>query len=962
MRQFILDSLLLYYNAMCRPKQLQRQLNEWLPEDPTKNTRWFDIMLRLDSRVKRRIWLLCLPWWLLGVIALFAWGYPFLSPLELIGLTISLILAGWGMMVWSPAMGLNLPMLMIIGLTANPTLWPTTQAVLNEILPWPVIITGLLTYIGGQIGGVTASYVVVARQYSRMWRLLLAPTGGGLGALLGGYLGLQLGGSGLWLTVIIAVLVVFFVALAISYFTEKALTVALGVARVVALGVAVVVAVVVTGGVALVVIVVVVAGVAGSVAVGGTGVVALVVAVVVAVVVVLVVVLVVALGMAGVVAVGVAGGVAGITTLPTGFAWAIIWWLTWLLQIQVKKRPLISDQVGFRGLFIIGMFTALRFFQGSWIEVALTIVVAILGVSGLPFNLMAWVWGQVTWQRVHGIRLRLLDFPPLIIGATKSLHALLLGLPPFSDETIWLKVPHLDDMLAAVARENRSLALQRIQEVADSRQAWAANPALIQITADSLAACNTVEKLPLTVQAIDWLPDEVSVLGRDLAEVWPRLRAISQDVATALESASPYNRRQGLDHAHKSLSRLRQSLVTLPPPDAARWQPVVDQWLRLLDEPLSQPLLAADAVLINPYEVGNPINRERASLFRGRDEVITALVQALLERNRPTLVLHGPRRMGKSSFLLQLPRLLPGRVIFVFLDMQRGGMTDSTGDFCYSLARAIHGEAKNQLQLSLPPLPPRADFRAYPFATLSDWLDTQAIPALRGDFSLLLCFDEFEKLGSAIAAKRLDERVLDELRHTIQHRQAISLLFAGVQTLEDLGPRWSSYFISVRPLEIPYLSEAEARDLIIAPDRQVHFPLEYAPAAVSQIIAVTRCQPYLVQLVCSAVVQLANRDRTLLATPALVTEAISKSLDDGAPYFQNVWEETPGTTPDMLALGQNLLRQIATTDPTPYSFLPTPSIQPALTRLLRYKVLVQIEGAGYRFDVPLLARWVRERA
>jgi len=768
MRQFILDSLLLYYNTICRPIQLQYQLNEWL--SPSKHTLWHNILFFPNNRAKGRVWLLCLPWWLLGVVGLFVQNYDNFSSITMAWLSLLIILASWGMMIFSPAIGLNLSMIIM---------WLITS-------PEETVFV-----IGGLVGIIPLS------------------------------------------------------------------------------------------------------------------------------------------------------------VLSTGEAWVIIFFVSWLLRF--KDKSLIYTQDKFIILLCIGILIGSRVSNSSWIELSLTIGIAFLGYTGLPFNLMAWAWGQVTWQQVKAHS----------ISATASLT----GLPPFSDETIWLKVPHLDDMLVAVARENRQLGLQRVKEAAESWQAWAANPTLIQITADSLGACDAMENLPLTVQSIDWLPHEFSNgLGRDLAEVWPRLCAISQDVATALESANPYSRRQGLDHAHKSLSRLRQSLVTLPPHDAARWQPVVDQWLRLLDEPLSQSLLTAETVLINPYEAGNPINRERASLFRGRDEVITALVQALLERNRPTLVLHGPRRMGKSSFLLQLPRLLPGRVIFVFLDMQRGGMTDSTGDFYYSLARAIHGEAKNQLQLSLPPLPPRAEFRAYPFATLSDWLDTQAIPALRGDFSLLLCFDEFEKLGSAIAAKRLDERVLDELRHTIQHRQAISLLFAGVQTLEDLGPRWSSYFISVRPLEIPYLSEAEARDLIIAPDRQVHFPLEYASAAVSQIIAVTRCQPYLVQLVCSAVVQLANRDRTLLATPALVTEAISKSLDDGAPYFQNVWEETPGTTPDMLALGQNLLRQIATTDPTPYSFLPTPSIQPALTRLLRYKVLVQIEGAGYRFDVPLLARWVRERA
>jgi len=960
MRQFILDSLLLYYNAMCRPTQLQRQLNEWLPQKnrDKNNNPWRDIITYKIDRKKnkstiKRIWLLCWTWWFPGVIGLFIGGYyaDFSLPF-IVFLSIMLIIVSRGTMPTSQALGLNLPLIISIGVTISPMFWVTPQTVLTQWIPLPMMVTGLLAYMGAQIAGVTTTYKLVAYQYSLLSQFLIIPTMMGLGALVGGYLGLIVGNMGLWLLLTIWMLGMVWSIIILdpdinkSKINHDSITKAADIAGKVAgimagvmLGVVVAVVMGVIVGVMAGVVIGVVMGVAAiaSIPVMAQRVNGSVIA------------LVIAFNSAGILMLGTLAGVGGsvtvISTLPRGWVWAIIFILAWLLQ--PGNKWLFDPGVVSLWLFI-SISIILNFSYGTWTEFGVSIIVVILGLSGLPFNLMAWVWGHVTWLR---FRMR------------STLPTLLLdGLPPFSDETIWLPVPHLNDLLVLVARENRKLALQLIGEVAESRQEWAANPALIQITADSLAACDSVEKLPLTIKSIDWLPDNVAILGSDIAEVWPRLQGISQDVKSSLKSASPYNRRLGLDQARDSLNRLRQSLVPLGQVAITRWQPVLDQWLKLLDEPLRQPLLAKGKAIVNPYDSGNPLNLQRSALFRGRDEVTATLVNALLERNRPTLVLHGPRRIGKSSFLLQLPRLLPGRVIPIFLDLQRAGMTDSAGDFGYGLARAIQREAQIQRKLSLPAPPARADFRAHPYNTLSDWLDEQAIPALRGDFSLLLCFDEFEKLGSAIAAGRLDERLLDELRHTIQHRQAISLLFAGVQTLEDLGPRWSSYFISVRPLEIPYLSEAEARDLIIAPDRQVHFPLEYAPAAVSQIITVTRCQPYLVQLVCSAVVQLANRDRTLLATPALVTEAISKSLDDGAPYFQNVWEETPGTTPDMLALGQNLLRQIAATDPTPYSLLPTPDIQPALTRLLRYKVLVQLDGAGYRFDVPLLARWVRERA
>lgn len=68
-----------------------------------------------------------------------------------------------------------------------------------------------------------------------------------------------------------------------------------------------------------------------------------------------------------------------------------------------------------------------------------------------------------------------------------------------------------------------------------------------------------------------------------------------------------------------------------------------------------------------------------------------------------------------------------------------------------------------------------------------------------------------------------------------------------MQTLEELGPRWSNYFITVQPIEMLYLEPAEAEQLLTNPDP--NFNLLYEEGIVSAVLQATSCQPYLLQLV-----------------------------------------------------------------------------------------------------------------
>ena len=195
--------------------------------------------------------------------------------------------------------------------------------------------------------------------------------------------------------------------------------------------------------------------------------------------------------------------------------------------------------------------------------------------------------------------------------------------------------------------------------------------------------------------------------------------------------------------------------------------------------------------------------------------------------------------MGKTSFLLQLPALLPGNTIPVFADLQRPAFVQDTASFLYSLARAISSDSRPYRIII--PSPERQVFEKSPFSAFEDWLDKEALPKLQ-NFNILLTFDEFENLGKAIEKGKISTDLLDEIRHLIQHQTQMAFLFAGVKTMEDLGRDWSSYFINIKPVPIGYLLPDEAHELIVNPDKNADFTLRYDEKITTRIMDMT--QPF----------------------------------------------------------------------------------------------------------------------
>ncbi|HAC63347.1 MAG TPA: hypothetical protein DCF68_07340 [Cyanothece sp. UBA12306] len=390
----------------------------------------------------------------------------------------------------------------------------------------------------------------------------------------------------------------------------------------------------------------------------------------------------------------------------------------------------------------------------------------------------------------------------------------------------------------------------------------------------------------------------------------------------------------------------------LKPPAIKRWQPVITRWQRVIELELEEQQKQSQGELLNPFQFGNPVRLNRDYLFKGRQRFAEDIVRRILNRDRPTLILYGPRRCGKTSFLYNLPRLFPSDVLPIFLDMQSAAITTSEADFCQGLVRAIHRDSKSQGVL-LPKPPKRNEFKESPYTILEDWLD-EAIEKLE-DRQLLLNLDEFEKIGTAINQGQITLKLFDELRHLIQHYDQLGFLFSGVKTLEEIGPNWSSYFISVVPIEMLYLEPEEARELLLDPDPE--FTLRYDEGIVEEVLKLTRCQPYLLQLLGAAMVTQANLYHTDIVTKQLLQAAIEDGLINGEFYFTNIWTEFTGESEAEILAGQNLLLNLAKNEQPNRDR--NEITETALQYMLRHHIIEQIDHQ-YHFEIPLVQMWVKK--
>lgn len=523
----------------------------------------------------------------------------------------------------------------------------------------------------------------------------------------------------------------------------------------------------------------------------------------------------------------------------------------------------------------------------------------------------------------------------------------------FWDEHQRLPLYGLEDHLVLIAERDPTEAQAAIEYLSASRQRWAVQAAQIELDARRLERCADVAAIGRAHHDLG-----VSELHSPAQALLRSLGQISRDVEAALNQATAYHRRMALVVVEERLNGLLRELTRSSERYAVRFRPVALHWQRVVAGHVRELAEAVERSqeIDNPYIFGVPLT-EQQEIFVGRTDIAARIEQLLLDPRRPPLLLYGQRRMGKTSLLRNLGRLLPSTIVPLFVDGEQISGAGDYPDLLYGVARAMARSAEQQRGFILPALSRQA-LADSPFVRFNEWLDEieRALDA-RGQNVALLALDEFEAIDDVLHKGRFDETdFLRLLRHLIQHRPRFKVLLASSHALEHFH-HWAGYLINVQVVKIGYLEEAEARQLVERPVEG--FALQYEPAASQRVLELARGHPHLLQLLCYEIVTLKNEHPPAtrrLATLADVETAATRALETGRIFFDDIqWNQIDGA-------GVSLLRFLATygegaiVDRDTLAARFPSELDRTLARLLQ-RDLIEATDGGYRFQVELIRRW-----
>ena len=393
----------------------------------------------------------------------------------------------------------------------------------------------------------------------------------------------------------------------------------------------------------------------------------------------------------------------------------------------------------------------------------------------------------------------------------------------------------------------------------------------------------------------------------------------------------------------------REPLVT-------EFRQAAEAWLKLADYQLAE---AERQLQREPtpqiFRAGDPVRRD-IEAFVARLDIYGALENEIMAGpGCPGLLLYGRRRLGKSTILRNLEGFLPETVMPVVVSMQDPRAFTSEA----SLA-ALLGEEIRRVWPAAASLGPGPDDLRTLFAFLQACNSRLEAEQRR----LVLGVDEFEELDKRIGLQQFTEDLPATLRESVQSHRRITWLFSGSHHFSELpNVRWTSYFVSLRTVELPPFTPEETRLLLSQPLKHARSADVRRATAVfgsgfwgddgmDRIHAEAGGWPHLVQLIATTVVDLCNTRGNTRVDTAILDEAMAKSVVSGDTVLAELMlyrsDEYPAAWPYLTGFRTNDTQ--------------LPPDDDVLRMTLKLHLLIkETQHNEWALRVPLMQRWLRDR-
>jgi len=366
----------------------------------------------------------------------------------------------------------------------------------------------------------------------------------------------------------------------------------------------------------------------------------------------------------------------------------------------------------------------------------------------------------------------------------------------------------------------------------------------------------------------------------------------------------------------------------------------------------------------NPYIVGSAIADPRA--FFGRSKLFQ-FVEDNLQQGEQVILLHGQRRIGKSSVLLQIPNFVASeQFVFIPFDLQNKGKL-ALSKVLYLLAEAIIKHLK--LKLDSAQLPRESDFATEPSLFSQNFLPE--IYRLLEQKNIVLMLDEFDVLNSYEPTSSI-EAFFPYLQSLLtQHKKLFIIPVIGRQP-DDL-PKLLSLFKGAPTQRIGLLSREDTEKLIIDPAKDA---LEYTQNAIEAIVVLSQGHPYFTQLLCYAVFAQARTEQKQQIIPEDVERVVDEAIEigeaglawfrDGLPIPERVIFSAVAEAQKRAKLRDDLFIEDPLAILREYGVVPTELLRQAGTQLVEWDFLDVAETSdllsdtnrAYQVKVELVRRWL----
>ncbi|TAE17164.1 MAG: ATP-binding protein [Bacteroidetes bacterium] len=365
------------------------------------------------------------------------------------------------------------------------------------------------------------------------------------------------------------------------------------------------------------------------------------------------------------------------------------------------------------------------------------------------------------------------------------------------------------------------------------------------------------------------------------------------------------------------------------------WQEVAHQKLEEIKEQAS----LAESMARNFYRPADTLTVLDESVFMERRDLRDKLSRQLhTTKGFLVLYLQGQRRVGKTSLINFFPQILG--IGFEIIYFNAEGNIKSVPDFLQKLHEAFVTKTQPKETTWQQP--------AHWADALREFIGRVGDYAKQKGKRVILAIDEFEYLHPFLQADEAQgKEFLGAFRAMLGSQADVSLMWIGLHFFSELtAPNWNEFFVNTIRIEVPYLTREESYQLIEVAQ------LAYPDAVKEEIYRLTQGQPALIQKICFAIVDIANRDGRRAMTEADLQEALKRMI-----YIQDnnvtdvFWTQICEKDEQGRELDKAIVWAVREGKPIPRT------VRHRLRRLEEYGFVVQA-GEGYKIRVPIFEYWI----